>query len=95
MYADDIEPAYFKDRLKTIEREIHKRKNRTKHSMNMALCAIGIGRDALRTEAIAVAKRIGKVDVDHGETNCKTPDAAAYIQKAAARKKKKLTAARK
>ena len=30
-------------------------------------------------KAIASAKRIGKVDVEHGETNCQTPDAIAYI----------------
>ena len=39
--------------------------------------------------ATAAAKRIGKVDVDHGETGCKTPDAAPYIAKAAAHRKKK------
>ncbi len=38
-------------------------------------------------KAIEAAKRIGKVEVDHGETNCKTPDAAPYIEKAAKRKR--------
>ena len=44
----------------------------------------------------AVAQSIGKVEVDHGVTGCKTPDAIAYIKKAvehrkalAARHKKK------
>jgi hypothetical protein len=36
----------------------------------------------------AAASRIGKVEVDHGETGCKTPDAIPYIKKAAARKKR-------
>jgi 3-methyladenine DNA glycosylase AlkD len=79
--------AYFREHLDTIEREIHQRKNRTKHAMNMALCAIGIGCKGLQEEAIAAAKRIGKVEVDHGETGCKTPDAAAYIKRAAGRKR--------
>jgi 3-methyladenine DNA glycosylase AlkD len=88
LYRKDIDPAYLRDQLGTIEGEIHSRKNRTKHAMNMALCAIGIGCPSLQKEAIAVAKRIGQVEVDHGETGCQTPDAAAYIKRAAARKKK-------
>ena len=38
-------------------------------------------------KAIETARRIGKVQVDHGETNCKTPDAVPYIEKAANRKR--------
>ena len=29
----------------------------------------------------AAAKRIGKFEVDHGDTACKTPDSAQYIDK--------------
>ncbi len=47
--------------------------------MNNALIAIGGRNDELERQALAVAARIGAVHVDHGETNCKTPDAAAYI----------------
>jgi hypothetical protein len=53
--------------------------------MNGALIGIGIAKPALRNKAIAAAKRIGKVEVDHGETNCKTPDAVTYIEKAVKR----------
>jgi hypothetical protein len=42
----------------------------------------------LRDEAIAAARRIGKVEVDHGDTDCKTPDAVEYILKVEARRKK-------
>jgi len=38
---------------------------------------------------LAAAKRIGKVEVDHGETGCKTPDAAAYIRKVLDHRRKK------
>ena len=69
-----------------IEAEIHSSANRARYSMNNALCAIGIYKPELREEAIAAAGRIGKVEVDHGETSCKTPDAAAYIRKASKRK---------
>jgi 3-methyladenine DNA glycosylase AlkD len=70
---------YFEPYLETIEREIHKRKNRARYEMNGALIGIGLRNSKLEKKALAVAKKIGKVEVDHGETNCKTPDAAEYI----------------
>jgi hypothetical protein len=73
--------------LSTIEREIHGSPNRARYSMNTALIAIGTYRPALTAEALKAAKRIGKVEVDHGNTECKTPDAVPYIKKAVARKK--------
>ncbi|MEW6130418.1 MAG: DNA alkylation repair protein [Acidobacteriota bacterium] len=80
--------SYFEPFLETIERDIHSRKNRVRHSMNNALIAIGL-RDKLQKRALAVAKKIGKVEVDHGDTNCKTPDAGQYILKAAEHRKRK------
>lgn len=77
--------------LVTIETEIHSRKNRTRHSMNSALIAIGIRNPKLERKALAAADRIGKVEVDHGETSCTTPDASAYIKKAVARTKAQQT----
>jgi 3-methyladenine DNA glycosylase AlkD len=79
--------GYFRPYLRTIERDIHHRKNRVRYSMNNALIAIGIRNKTLQKEAIAVANKIGTVNVDHGDTSCKTPDAADYIQRTAARKK--------
>jgi hypothetical protein len=55
--------------------------------MNGALISIGILKPALRKRAIEAAKRIGKVEVDHGETNCKTPNAVSSIEKASQRKR--------
>lgn len=50
--------------------------------MNRALIAIG-GRSApLRKAATAVARRIGTVEIDHGDTSCETPDAIATLEKA-------------
>jgi hypothetical protein len=49
--------------------------------MNSAVISIGARNAALEGKAIAAAKRIGKVEVDHGETGCKTPDAVEYILK--------------
>jgi 3-methyladenine DNA glycosylase AlkD len=72
--------------LATIEKEIHRSPNWARYAMNAALIGIGIYKPALRSKAIEAARRIGKVEVDHGETYCKTPDAAPYIEKAARRK---------
>ena len=80
--AEALGDDYFEPYLQRIEREIHDAPNRTRHSMNNALIAIGMRGGTMKTKALAVAKRIGKVEVDHGQTNCVTPDAAAYIKKA-------------
>ena len=63
--------------------------NRVKDAMNMALISIGTRNPKLEKKALGAAKRIGKVEVDHGETSCKTPDAAAYIKKVLAQRRKK------
>jgi len=55
--------------------------------MNSALIAIGLRNARLERLAQAAAAAVGKVEVDHGETGCVTPDAAAYIRKARARAK--------
>lgn len=82
---DQLSDELCQDYLDTIEAQIHDSPNRARHTMNMAITAIGIYRPLLRDSAIAAARRIGKVHVDHGETSCKTPDAEGYIRKAAAR----------
>jgi len=64
---------------------IHGALNRTRHNMNGALIAIGGRGGALEKQALAAAKKIGRVEVDHGETECETPDAEAYIKKIRAR----------
>jgi hypothetical protein len=75
--------------LETIESEIHQSPNRARYAMNTALISIGAYRPSLMNEAIAAAKRIGKVEVDHGDTSCRTPDAIEYIKKTVAHLKKK------
>ncbi len=73
--------AYFSGLLERIEAGIHRAGNRTRHSMNGALIAIGARNERLRAEAEAASGRIGIVVVDHGETGCVTPAAVPYIAK--------------
>ncbi len=81
--------AYFANYVKTIESNVHTSKNWVKYAMNNALINIGVRNPALEKKAVAAAKRMGTIEVDHGETSCKTPDAAAYIKKTLAHRRKK------
>jgi 3-methyladenine DNA glycosylase AlkD len=74
-----LEDAYFLALLERIEAGIGGAENRTTHSMNGALIAIGVRNPALRAAAETTAGRIGIVKVDHGETGCVTPAAMPYI----------------
>jgi 3-methyladenine DNA glycosylase AlkD len=82
MRDERIPDAFFERRLDEIERTIHTAPNAERYVMNMAVIAIGCRSAGLRKAALAASKRIGKVEVDHGDTACKTPDAAESIAKA-------------
>ena len=84
----DVDDEWLRTCLAEIRTGIHAAPNRTRNAMNSALISIGGYRPALRNEALAVAKAIGKVEVDHGDTSCKTPDAVEYIEKMAVRHSK-------
>ena len=85
--------SFFRPYLDTIQSDIHKRKNRVRYAMNGALIGIGTRNSKLEKLALAVAAKIGKVEVNHGDTSCKTPDAAAYIRKTVAHKQAKAAKA--
>jgi len=85
----DIADDWFAGCLAELESGISKAPNRKREGMNSALIAIGCRSEPLRKKAVAAAGRIGKVEIDHGDTSCKTPDAAGYIAKAWAHSKSK------
>lgn len=76
-----LESDYLDECLAEIEAGIHQAKNRKREAMYGAVINIGIRGGDWAEKAIAAAGRIGKVDIDHGDTACKTPDAATYIKK--------------
>ena len=84
---DSISDADAERVLATIEKQIQRSPNWARYAMNGALISIGVFKPTLRQRAIETAQRIGQVEVDHGETTCKTPDAVAYIEKASKRKR--------
>ena len=78
---DDDELGGLLERVRT---RLPKAPNRQRYAMNGALIAIGGVRPALRATAQAVARHLGTVEVDHGETGCRTPDAREAIARVAA-----------
>jgi 3-methyladenine DNA glycosylase AlkD len=87
MRDQSLDDQYFESLIEHIQSSIHQAKNRTREAMNNALIAIGGRNRHLKKKTLDAAKTIGKVEVDHGQTSCKTPDAAAYITKIWLRKK--------
>lgn len=84
---ESISDADAEKMLATIQKEIHSSTNWARYAMNGAVISIGVFKPSLRKRAMETAKRIGKVEVNHGETYCKTPDAVSYIEKASRRKR--------
>lgn len=82
MSDESVPQAWFRARLDEIEASIHDAPNAQREQMNYALIAIGCRDTELRALATAVARRVGKVHIDHGDTACKTPDAVSAIDKA-------------
>jgi len=76
--ADGLDDADFTAWLERIAGEIHDAPNRARQMMNIAVLSIGI-RPSLHAEALAVARRIGPIEIDHGETSCETYDVAAKL----------------
>ena len=67
--------------LRQIEAGIDDRPNRVRHEMNGALIVLALRDEQLREDVLAAAARIGPVRVDHGQTGCKTPEVAPYVER--------------
>ena len=75
--------------VRQIEAELDGRPNRVRHEMNGALIVIALRDGNLRRSVLAAAERIGPVEVDHGQTGCKTPEVAPYVERALAHREAK------
>ena len=82
--TNGVPDASFTPYIGVIERKIGEAKNRTREAMNRALIAVGSRSAELAETAIAAARRIGPVEINHGDTACQTPDAELYIKKSRA-----------
>ena len=93
---EELDRAELEKLLNRVQKEIHTAPNRVRYVMNGFVIAVGCFVPALAAKAKAVAKAIGAVEVDMGDTACKVPDAVAYIEKVekAGRQGKKRKSAR-
>ncbi len=78
---DALDLAEIEALLNKIATEIGRAKNRVRHTMNAFVIAVGSYVKPLLKQAKAVARQIGVVSVDMGETGCKVPLATEYIEK--------------
>jgi hypothetical protein len=67
--------------LGRVKTEIGSAANRVRYSMVNFVISVGAYVMPLNAKAKAVAKALGKVEVDMGDTDCKVPDALEYIEK--------------
>ena len=90
---NDLDMALIKTLMERITKTIDTAPNRVKQAMNSFIIQVGSYIAPLTDTAIKAAAKMGKVKVDVGDTACKIPDAAEYINKVKARgslgKKKK------
>lgn len=86
---ETLSNAFFGPYIQKIEAELQQSPNRVKEGMNNCLIAIGARNEALRERVLVAAKKIGKVEIDHGETACKTFIIEEYLDKIYKRKAQK------
>jgi hypothetical protein len=81
----DLDESFPEDellrRVGEIEKAIHAAPNDVRDEMNRTLIRIGGRSAALRKAVIAAAKRIGPVEIDRGDTACRTADAVETVEK--------------
>ncbi|WP_139491870.1 DNA alkylation repair protein [Brevibacillus dissolubilis] len=71
--------AFFLPHLRLIRETIHQEQNWVKEGMLYALIAIGSINLVLNQLAVRVAREIGKVKVEYGESPCEAPDALRHL----------------
>ncbi len=81
MGDEGLPDAWFSTRLAEIETSVQSSPNGRRKAMLNALIAIGCRSAGLRKSVIAAAKRIGKIEIDHGDTACKTPELVPTLEK--------------
>ena len=79
-----IGAATLKAALAKMEKDMKNAANRAREGMNIALIAIGTYRDEFADPAMVLARKLGTVKVEHGESDGKDLDASAEIAKARA-----------
>ncbi len=67
--------------LDRVAKSLPTQPDRVRQAMNYFVIACGTYSAPLATQAIATARKLGRIEVDVGDTDCKIPEAEAYIMK--------------
>ncbi len=78
---DEIPLEIFEKLLGVVPTALKSAGNRTRYAMNNFVICVGTYVAPLAEAAMKTAKKMGVVEVDMGDTDCKIPDAATYIIK--------------
>ena len=74
-----IDDSYFERYLPVIKNNLQSEENFVKDAMNNSLMAIGLRNANLNNQALSIAKKIGKVDVDYGDNSCEAIDVVKHL----------------
>jgi 3-methyladenine DNA glycosylase AlkD len=77
----DLDLAEVETLLMRVQTDLGRAPNRVRYAMNNFVIAVGAFVAPLTAKAKAVAKALGTVEVDMGDTSCHVPDAYEYIAK--------------
>ncbi len=77
----ELDIEFLKELLEKIPKIINSSPNRVRYNMNVFIIAVGSYVKPLNDFAKEIAAKIGKVEVDMGDTACKIPLATEYIEK--------------
>ena len=83
----DVSPDVGRAYIAEIESGVGAAPNRTRLAMNSALISLGGYNSCVYEDVVACSGRLGPIQVDHGDTGCKTPEPLAYMNKLRARLK--------
>lgn len=92
---DELDIEALTSLIGRVEKEIHKAPNAVRYSMNSFLIAVGCSVTPLTKIAEDTGRRIGKLSIDVGDTDCKIASCPEYIEKVRKRGtlgKKRMTA---
>jgi 3-methyladenine DNA glycosylase AlkD len=77
----DLDMKELKSLLERVQKTIHSAPNRVKYTMNGFVIALGSYVSAFTAAAMEAGKKIGKVEVNMGNTACQVPSSPEYIKK--------------
>jgi len=77
----ELDMKELKALLEKVQKTIHEAPNRGRYTMNGFVISLGTYVSSLTPAAMEAAKKIGKVEVNMGDTYCKVPSAPEYIKK--------------